>query len=174
MPSQKCTHAGKTSCMRPTSTQVKSLLSQAEKLCEQRQQRFTALRKRVLTLICQARQPAGAYQLLESLQEDGRSAAPPTIYRALDFLMAQGFIHRLASNNTYLACAHPEHDHEAVFLVCKHCARTQEVHTDGLRQSVQKKAKVYKFKVLHTAVEVVGLCSTCSPKYSKQYMDDAS
>ncbi|HHJ34207.1 MAG TPA: transcriptional repressor [Gammaproteobacteria bacterium] len=162
----QCPHAGKTSCMRPTSLQVESLINQAEQLCEQRQQRFTALRRRVLTLICQAESPMGAYQLLEFLQGDGRSAAPPTIYRALDFLMAQGLIHRLASNNTYLACAHPQQDHEAVFLVCQHCGQTQEIHTDGITHSVQEKASRYKFKVLHTSVEVAGLCAKCSPGFN--------
>ena len=169
MTSHQCEHAGKPSCLKPSSSQVKTLVSQAEQLCEQRRQRFTALRKRVLTLVCQAKQPPGAYQLLDSLQQDGRSAAPPTIYRALDFLMAQGLIHRLASNNTYLACAHPQQDHEAVFLVCKHCGNTQEIHTDGITQSIQKKSDTYQFKVLHTSIEVTGLCKKCSSKSGALY-----
>jgi len=174
MPSHQCEHAGSTSCMKPTSSQVKSLVNQAEQLCEQRQQRFTALRKRVLTLVCQAKQPPGAYQLLDLLQDDGRSAAPPTIYRALDFLMAQGLIHRLASNNTYLACAHPQQDHEAVFLVCKHCGNTQEIHTSGITQSIQEKSDTYKFKVLHTSVEVSGLCQKCSSRFGALYAEEKS
>jgi len=165
-PHSQCEHAGKSSCLRPSSSQVKTLVTQAEQICEQRQQRFTALRKRVLTLVCQAKQPLGAYQLLNQLQSDGRSAAPPTIYRALDFLMAQGLIHRLASNNTYLACAHPQQDHEAVFLVCQHCGQTQEIHTDGINQSIQEKAAAYKFNVVHTSVEVTGMCQKCLPKSS--------
>jgi len=173
MPSAQCEHAGKPSCLKPSSSQVKSLVSQAEQLCEQRQQRFTILRKRVLTLVCQAKQPLGAYQLLDLLQQDRRSAAPPTIYRALDFLMAQGLIHRLASNNTYLACAHPQQDHEAVFLVCKHCGNTQEIHTSGITQSIQEKSDTYQFKVLHTSIEVTGLCKKCSSKFGALYVGEA-
>ncbi|HHO59450.1 MAG TPA: transcriptional repressor [Thiotrichales bacterium] len=165
---QQCSHLGKTSCLQPSSRQVRALLQQAEQLCESRSQRFTALRKRVLTLICQAKQPPGAYQLLESLKADGRSAAPPTIYRALDFLMAQGLIHRLASNNTYLACAHPQQNHEAVFLVCHQCGATQEVHTDGITRSVRKKAANYDFTVEHTSVEVSGLCRRCAGAPAKK------
>lgn len=159
---QQCSHDGKTSCLRPSSRQVRQLIRQAELLCEQRGLRFTILRKRVLTLICESDQPPGAYQLLESLKHDGRSAAPPTIYRALDFLMEQGLIHRLASNNTYLACAHPQHNHEAVFLVCSHCGNTQEVHATGISRSVKKQAASYDFNVEHTSVEVSGVCVRCS------------
>ncbi len=162
MSSQQCSHTGRTSCLRPSSRQVKALVSQAELICEQRQQRFTALRKQVLTLVCKAKQPAGAYQLLDALRESGYSSAPPTVYRALDFLLTQGFIHRLASNNTYLACAHPEENHEAVFLVCEQCGHTQEVHTDGITRSVIKKAAGYDFEVRHVSVEVAGLCNHCS------------
>ncbi len=162
MASQQCSHTGKASCLRPSSRQVKALVSQAEQLCEQRKQRFTDLRKRVLTLVCEARQPAGAYQLLDELKQEGYSSAPPTVYRALDFLLDQGFIHRLSSNNTYLACAHPKQNHEAVFLVCEECGHTQEIHTDGITRSVTKKAGSFQFSVNHVAVEVTGLCQHCS------------
>ncbi len=148
--------------MRSSSTQINALIGQAEQLCEQHQQRFTALRKRVLTLICEAKCPPSAYQLLAALKQDGRSAAPPTVYRALDFLMAQGLVHRLASNTTYLACAHPQHNHEAVFLLCHHCGNAQEVHTEGITQSVIKKAAQYNFKVQHALFEVSGLCHLCA------------
>lgn len=147
--------------MQPSSQQVKTLVTQAEVLCEQRKQRFTTLRKRVLTLVCQAKQPAGAYQLLDDLKDEGFSSAPPTVYRALDFLLEQGFVHRLASNNTYLACAHPKENHEAVFLVCELCGHTQEIHTDGITRSVRKKSTNYDFKVSKVSVEVSGLCASC-------------
>jgi len=150
--------------MQPSSRQVKALIMQAEVLCEQRKQRFTTLRKRVLTLVCQAKQPAGAYQLLDDLKDEGFSSAPPTVYRALDFLLEQGFVHRLASNNTYLACAHPKENHEAVFLVCEQCGHTQEIHTDGITRSVRKKSANYDFKVHKVSVEVSGLCASCDSK----------
>jgi len=164
MSSPQCSHTGKASCVQPSSRQVKALIMQAEALCEQRKQRFTTLRKRVLTLVCQAKQPAGAYQLLDDLKDEGFSSAPPTVYRALDFLLEQGFIHRLASNNTYLACAHPKDNHEAVFLVCEQCGHTQEIHTDGITRSVKKKASHYDFKVHKVSIEVSGLCVSCHGK----------
>lgn len=136
-------------------------LDQAENLCERRNLRFTKLRKQVLELVCRAEQPVGAYQLLDELRGSGRSAAPPTIYRALDFLLDQGLIHRLATNNTYLACAHPQHPHAAVFLVCCQCGHTREVHNAGVVAEIEHQADQFEFAVRHASVEVTGLCHHC-------------
>ena len=158
-----CPHAGKISCVTPLHEQLEDFLAQAEALCQQRRQRFTELRKQVLTLICQSEQPVGAYALLDLMKTGGRSAAPPTVYRALDFLQQQGFVHRLASNNTYLACAHPQQPHEAVFLVCRQCGHTRELHTDGIYLAVSEQAGTAGFQAEHAAVEVSGLCAHCQP-----------
>lgn len=137
------------------------MLVQAERLCAARQQRFTELRRRVLELVCSYRQPVGAYALLDELRKEGRSAAPPTVYRALEFLQQQGLVHRLATNNTYLACAHPEKSHEGVFLVCSACGSTQEIHTQGILKMLQRNAGEFNFQVEHAAVEVTGMCQAC-------------
>lgn len=159
----KCRHHGETSCVKPSYQQVDDFLQQASVLCSKRNQRFTELRKQVLSLICQSEQPVGAYALLDSMRDAGRSAAPPTVYRALDFLLEQGLVHRLATNNTYLACAHPQQQHEAIFLVCKQCGFTQELHTDGIYKAVANRAKKAAFLVEHTSMEVTGLCVDCQP-----------
>jgi Fur family zinc uptake transcriptional regulator len=156
-----CTHSGETSCTRSSAEQVSHFLRQAELLCDSRKLRFTELRKRVLELVCQYAQPVGAYALLDDLRAEGRSAAPPTIYRALDFLQEQGFVHRLASNNTYLACAHPQTEHDGFFLVCSACGNTQEVHTQGIVKAVKTHAREFEFVVDSVSVEVTGLCRDC-------------
>ena len=94
-------------------------------------------------------------------RDAGRSAAPPTVYRALDFLLEQGFVHRLATSNTYLACAHPQHAHAAVFLVCSECGQAQEVHTEGVIDELGGPADVFDFAISHAAVEATGLCRRC-------------
>lgn len=156
-----CSHRGETSCTRPSSEQIEHFLHQAEQLCAERKQRFTELRKQVLELVCRSSQPVGAYTLLDDLRERGRSAAPPTVYRALDFLQQQGLVHRLATNNTYLACAHPQTRHEGLFLVCSQCGHTQEVHTTGMMDAVRGYADEFEFQVEHAAVEVSGVCQSC-------------
>ncbi len=156
-----CHHTGETCCTRPSSEQVKHFLHQAEELCAERKQRFTDLRKQVLKLVCKYSQPVGAYTLLDDLRDEGRSAAPPTVYRALDFLQQQGLVHRLASNNTYLACAHPQTCHQGLFLVCSSCGHTQEVHKQGMLQAARRHARDFDFLVEHAVVEVSGLCGQC-------------
>ena len=158
---EHCSHSDIASCTQPSSEQVSNFLDQAEALCETRNLRFTQLRKQVLELVCKAEQPVGAYHLLDELRESGRSAAPPTVYRALDFLLEQGLVHRLATNNTYLACAHPQHPHAAVFLVCSQCGYTQEVHSGGVIDQLRQQADEFGFAIKHASVEVTGLCSRC-------------
>lgn len=156
-----CSHSGDTSCTQPSSEQIEHFLYQAEQICTQRHQRFTALRRQVLELVCRCSQPVGAYSLLDEMKKQGRSAAPPTVYRALDFLQQQGLVHRLATNNTYLACAHPHIRHQGLFLVCSACGHTQEVHTEGIVDAVREYAADFDFLVEHAAVEVTGLCRAC-------------
>ncbi len=157
----ECSHHGSTSCTLPASKQVEGFLVQAETLCAQRKLRFTELRRRVLELVCGYDQPVGAYALLDDLRAEGRSAAPPTVYRALEFLLQQGLVHRLATNNRYFPCAHPQREHEAVFLVCEGCGHTQEIHTRGVIDVLKRNAKTFNFAVRHAAVEISGLCASC-------------
>jgi Fur family zinc uptake transcriptional regulator len=158
----QCSHRGETSCALPSSQQVADFLHQAEQLCAQRKLRFTELRRTVLELVCQYEQPVGAYVLLDDLRQSGRSAAPPTVYRALSFLQQQGLVHRLANSNTYLACAHPQQQHAGLFLLCRECGFTREVHTRNVSQVIKRQAQHFDFDVEKAAVEVIGLCGKCS------------
>ena len=87
---------------------IAQAVGQAEQVCHQQKQRFTALRRRVFELVWQHHRPIGAYEVLDLLQRDGR-AAPPTVYRALDFLLEIGLVHRIASLNAYVGCIQPHH-----------------------------------------------------------------
>lgn len=158
---EHCPHSDIANCTLPSSEQVATFLDQAAVLCDKRNLRFTQLRKQVLELVCRAEQPVGAYHLLDELRASGRSAAPPTVYRALDFLLEQGLVHRLATNNTYLACAHPQHPHAAVFLVCSQCGHTREIHSAGVVDQLRRQADELNFVIKHASVEVTGLCSQC-------------
>ncbi|MDO6806861.1 transcriptional repressor, partial [Wenyingzhuangia sp. 1_MG-2023] len=76
---------------------------------------------RVLELIWQSHKPVGAYELLPALANDGFNSAPPTVYRALDFLLDLGLVHRLHSLNAYVGCNHPGANHPVCFFICEHC-----------------------------------------------------
>jgi Fur family transcriptional regulator, zinc uptake regulator len=141
---------------------VSHALDAAEQVCAREGVRFTTLRKRVLELVWQSHKPLGAYDILETLsRDDGRRAAPPTVYRALDFLQEQGLVHRIASLNAFIGCASPEHRHEGQFLICLNCHIAIELDAGGISQAIAAAADSHGFDVQGETVEISGLCSQC-------------
>ncbi len=162
---------------------VRGALGTAARLCAERGARLTPLRRRVLELVWRGHAPGshapgghapvGAYDLLARLssnrgtaKEKGsaretRPAAPPTVYRALGFLLAQGLIHRIESLNAYIGCMHPEGAHGGQFLICSDCGAAAEVHDPRVDAAVARRAKELGFAVRHKTIEVEGVCSPC-------------
>ena len=141
---------------------VHSALSEADALCAQKGLRLTALRRRVLELVWQSHKPLGAYDILAVLSEqDGRRAAPPTVYRALDFLLENGLVHRIASLNAFIGCSHPEHPHQGQFLICRACSAAIELEQAAISNAIVSAAAGVGFIVESQTVEVVGLCAGC-------------
>lgn len=136
-------------------------IADAEQECQRRGVRWTALRSDVLTLILQAPKPVGAYDLLAKMAHQGRPPAPPTVYRSLDFLLEQGFIHRLTSINAFVPCCHPRNGHQAAFLICQRCHRVDEAESLNLQNSLQMIAQQGGFLVKQTTIEIAGLCVSC-------------
>lgn len=141
---------------------VADALAAAEQVCERAGARLTVLRKRVLELVWQSHQPMGAYDLLETLaREDDRRPAPPTVYRALDFLQEHGLVHRIASLNAFIGCANPEHTHQGHFLICRNCRVAFELDQALIQPAIARVAKQMNFVVEAETVEIAGLCSRC-------------
>ncbi|WP_439860267.1 zinc uptake transcriptional repressor Zur [Pseudomonas sp. MBLB4136] len=141
---------------------VSQALADAESICMRQGLRLTALRKRVLELVWQSHKPLGAYDILAVLsEEDGRRAAPPTVYRALDFLLEHGLVHRIASLNAFVGCNRPEHAHQGQFLICRQCHAAIELEQTAISQAIVSAAANVGFSVEGQTVEVVGLCSGC-------------
>ena len=142
---------------------VHSALSEADTLCAQKGLRLTALRKRVLELVWQSHKPLGAYDILAVLsEEDGRRAAPPTVYRALDYLAAQGVVHYLPSLQKYVLCPHGQHDHFSQLLICQCCGLVEESSLEETTVSVLKQQAVrHGFVLLPQFIELQGICSAC-------------
>ncbi len=90
-----------------------------------------------------------------------RRSAPPTVYRALEFLLAQGLIHRIESLNAYVGCVHPDGDHGGQFLICTGCGATAEVHDPRVDAAVARRAQELGFAVARKTIEVAGLCPPC-------------
>jgi Fur family transcriptional regulator, zinc uptake regulator len=142
-------------------------LARAAAACEQRGARLTDLRRDVLGLILEAPEPAGAYHLLERLRARRGGAAPPTVYRALDFLLEQRLIHRIERLAAFVGCldAHAhDHDHAAQFLICRGCGHVIEIEDAALAHALEAAAKRAGFAVARATIEAEGLCSACAAR----------
>lgn len=141
---------------------VNHALAEAESICTRQGLRLTTLRKRVLELVWASHKPLGAYDILAVLSDaDGRRAAPPTVYRALDFLLENGLVHRIASLNAFVGCSHPEHAHQGQFLICRSCHAAIELEQATISDAISSSAAGVGFAVESQTVEVVGLCAGC-------------
>jgi len=140
---------------------VDRALAIAERRCDAAGVRLTEIRRRVLALVWAAGRPVGAYDVLETLQGERGRVAPPTVYRALDFLMEQGLIHRIESRNAYVGCRRPDHPHAGHFLICRLCGATAELAACGIDTALNAAAAGHGFLVEHRTVELSGICPVC-------------
>jgi Fur family zinc uptake transcriptional regulator len=130
--------------------------------CEMRGLRLTEIRQQVLELIAGSEKPIKAYDLLDRLKDDRSNAAPPTVYRALDFLIENGFIHKLQSINAYVSCHHPSVVHHVPFLICDQCESTTEICDERVAKLLNEQAKALGFKARAQTLEVHGVCQRCA------------
>ena len=138
------------------------VIAEVERNCRSRGLRLTPTRRRVLELVLAADGPVKAYDLLDQLKRERPGAAPPTIYRALDFLLENHFIHRLETLNAFVSCIHPEHQHHGQFLICERCQAVTEVHDPALDEALDETARRHDFSAKHQVLEIYGCCKACS------------
>lgn len=143
---------------------IDTAIEAATRLCAERGMRFTKIRQHVLRLVWDGHQPVGAYTILEALKSDYPRAAPPTVYRALDFLIELGLIHRIESLNAYVGCSHPEERHTGQFLICARCGTAAELDDPQIDDAVRRSAGEQGFLAQHQMIEVTGLCPDCRPE----------
>lgn len=151
---------------------VEPQLDQAEAICAIRGSRLTKLRRRVLELILQTGRPSSAYDLLDRLRPEHRGAAPPTVYRALDFLLEQGLIHKVERLSAYVGCVHihqqaeaADHGserHSAHFLICVRCGQVVEIDGLMIDRAIDEAVAAIDFRPHSSMVEVEGLCANCA------------
>lgn len=140
-----------------------AFVREVERVCAQRGLRLTAIRASALRLIADAGHPVKAYELLDLMKASHEGAAPPTVYRALDFLLEHGFIHRLASINAYVGCHHPGAAAHAVpFLICDRCQSATELEDASVVESLEARARELGFAPRAQTLEVHGLCARCA------------
>jgi Fur family transcriptional regulator, zinc uptake regulator len=139
-------------------------LERADDICRDRGVRLTHGRRRVLEILCAASRPIGAYEILAAMREGSRAVAPPTVYRALEFLVEQGLVHKLESLHAFVGCDCPGHTQACQFLICVECGGVVELNHSGLAKSLEIVAQECGFAPRRPVVELIGTCAGCSAK----------
>ncbi|CAM2804987.1 MULTISPECIES: transcriptional repressor [Methylobacterium] len=141
---------------------VGDMLARAEAVCRERGLQFTPLRREVMEAVAEAGKAQGAYDIAEKLSAPGKRVAPVSVYRALDFLMQQGLVHRIASRNAFIPCAHGHAPGEGVvFLICRTCGGVDEASSEELEDGLGRTLKRAGFTPAHSILEVEGDCGAC-------------
>lgn len=140
---------------------IEQAMDDARKLCKKRNQRLTPIRELVLKLVWKSHKPMGAYEILPALAEAGFNSAPPTVYRALEFLQEQGLVHRIALLNAFVGCPHPGTAHHGCFLICRHCNTAVETDSSAAEALIAQQASSLGFTTEQQSIEVLGCCPNC-------------
>ncbi|WP_024280123.1 Fur family transcriptional regulator [Xanthobacter sp. 126] len=142
---------------------IAAALAEVERACVARGQRFTKMRRLVLEVLWRSEQPVRAYDLRGRLEQQlQRRLVPPTVYRALNFLMEQKFAARLESRSAFVPCAHPEQHHAGMFFICEHCGTSAEIDDSKVEVLFAHQAATLGFHIARRVVELQGTCATCA------------
>jgi Fur family zinc uptake transcriptional regulator len=141
---------------------IDDALTRAREICAGRGAQLTPLREKVLQIVWRSHKPVGAYDVLDELARSHKAARPPTVYRALDFLMNEGLIHKIESLNAYLGCVEAGAPHSGQFLICRQCGATEEIVDGKLETALDQAAKRAHFAAERKVVEISGLCARCA------------
>jgi Fur family transcriptional regulator, zinc uptake regulator len=132
-----------------------------EDRCRAEGLQLTPVRRRVLEMLLEEHRALGAYEILDRLRAEGHGSQPPVAYRALDFLVKNGFAHKIEKLNAFIACTHPSTDHSAAFLICRVCSSVAEALTKPAKGNLGLAAKEAGFLIEHTVTEAQGICPNC-------------
>lgn len=134
----------------------------AASLCDARGAQLTVLRRQILELLWESRRPTGAYELIDALKRKNlRPVGPPTVYRALEFLITQGLVIKIESRNAYIPCAHPERQHGCLLFICQNCGASDEIEDHRIESMLADDAAVLGYRVVRRVIEVEGVCPKC-------------
>lgn len=136
-------------------------LAHAEALCDVRSQRLTPIRRRILEVLLSSHKPLGAYEIIERAASSPRPA-PITVYRALEFLIKNGLVHRIESRNAFIACIH-NHDSGdlVVFLICERCGAVGEARSKAVAETLKSASRAAGFTPKAPVIEIGGICAHC-------------
>ena len=140
---------------------VKTSVKALEEFCGSSGLQYTYLRKRVLEILLEGHKALGAYEILDRLRHDGGRSQPPIAYRALNFLVNNGFAHKIERLNAYIACCVPGRSHKPTFLICRICRGVNETENKSTHYELNAEAKTANFNIENSVVEAIGVCPSC-------------
>lgn len=143
---------------------ISAAIAAAEAHCAREKLRFTPVRRKTLEILLQEHRALGAYEMLDRLRDAGFGSQPPVAYRALEFLVANGFAHKIERLNAFIACAHPGANHSPAFMICRLCDSVAEAQSTPTRGLLGDAARATGFQIERTVVEAEGICPTCAEK----------
>jgi len=117
----------------------------------------------VQKILAASKQPMSAYDILpEMAKKLRRPVAPPTVYRALQHLEADGIVSRIESKNAYVLCRHPHEEHDCLFFICRKCGKATEAPEREISRLLRKEAQSIGFSANKQILEILGVCGSCS------------
>ena len=140
---------------------VDNAMVHAENISKNKKVQLTPVRRRALEILLENHRAVGAYDLAERLGAAGLGGQPVVAYRALDFLMKHGLVHKIQGLNAYVACVHSGQSHVPAFMVCDTCHTVAEAAAAPVEQNLIAVAMGNGFQISHTIVEAHGTCATC-------------
>ena len=153
--------------MKDQALRVENALAQADAFCADAGFRMTPVRRKVLEILLQSNRAVGAYAILDVLRAEGFGSQPPVVYRALEFLVAHGFVHKIERMNAFVACDHPGESHTPAFLICRVCDLVEEAHSSPPKTGLNRVARATGFQIERTVLEAEGVCTACSDETRK-------
>jgi Fur family zinc uptake transcriptional regulator len=141
---------------------IKEALNKANQICLERKCKLTPIRKKVLELIWNSHKPIKAYDLLAQLSSEDFIEKPPTVYRALEFLLDNKLIHRIESQNAYIGCYTDHNSLDSKFLICDQCNEVEELSGPKIQKTLSEISKQQGFTPSLVNVEIHGTCAQCA------------
>ena len=135
-----------------------------EEYCKEHSLKLTPVRRKVFELLLEEKRGLGAYRILDLLREAGFKSQPPVAYRALEFLVENGFAHKIGSQNSFVACTMPGEHHAPVFMICKKCDSVSEAPSSPSVSDLSHSLMEVGFEVEQTRIEAEGICSSCADR----------
>lgn len=145
---------------------TKNIINHAEQRCKESGARLTEKRKQVLSLLLESSKALSAYELVDAYKREFGDALPAmSMYRILEFLENEQFVHRLALANKYIACEHIHCDHshtQSQFLICNQCQKVKEIFIDKpTMESLKNHVVDTGFNLVNPQLEMSCVCDSC-------------